>query len=162
MPRRFAILFAVILLVGCNLSQTQETNKLANNISNSPTPPIIQLANATKHVTNQTIVLEKSSPTPKKIPSPTAIHYPLCSEEKAGEITTCIIPKSYCSFHPDVKGKPTFCNDEPYPANNFTFLVWNKDLSRYNGLCLIITGTVEIYKGLPEIIGDESSIEICD
>lgn len=162
MPRRFAALFLVILLVGCSISQTQESDKLSSNVTNNFAPIENPLVTATIQKPTKSIVREISSPTPQKIPSPTEIQYPLCSEEKAGEITTCVIPKSYCSYHPDVNGKPTFCNDEPYPANNFTFLVWNKDLSRYNGLCLVITGPVEMYKGLPEIIGNESSIEICN
>jgi hypothetical protein len=72
-----------------------------------------------------------------------------------------MIDRSYCSYNKNLKGSPTFCNDAPYPTNNFTFLIWGEDLSRYDGKCLIVNGTVTLYKGKPEIIGTESSLSIC-
>jgi hypothetical protein len=84
-------------------------------------------------------------------------NFPICSQVQAGEITTCIIENSYCSYQPNVKGKPTFCNDAPYPSNNFTYLVWGEDLSALTGHCLIISGKVVLYKGKPEIEAQSNS-----
>jgi hypothetical protein len=102
-------------------------------------------------------------PTIYLAPTPITVNdYPSCSQVSAGQDVTCMIERSYCSYKKSVKGFPTFCNDAPYPSNNFTFLVWGEDLSRYNGKCLIVTGSVKLYQGKPEIIGTESSISICD
>jgi hypothetical protein len=78
-------------------------------------------------------------------------NYPICSQVKGWTSTTCIIEKAYCSYQPKVKGKPTFCNDAPYPKNVFTYLVWGVDLSNLSGHCIIVSGKVVLYKGKPEI-----------
>jgi len=50
-----------------------------------------------------------------------------------------------------VSGKPTFCNDAPYPGHNFTLLWWGEDWSSYDGACLIVTGFVSRYQGKLQI-----------
>lgn len=98
---------------------------------------------------------------PQPTPEPENV-YPECSQASIGDNVTCVIMQSSCSYMPKIKGKPTFCNDAPYPGNNFTFLAWGEDLSQYDGKCLIVTGMATLYKGKPEIIGTESSLSVCD
>lgn len=64
------------------------------------------------------------------------------------------IERAYCSYHPDIDGQPTFCNDQPYPQHDFTLLVWEQDWSHLDGLCLLVRGQVELYQGKAEIIVD--------
>ena len=85
-----------------------------------------------------------------------------CSNAPIGENVTCKISKAYCSYKPKVKGQPTFCNDAPYPSNDFTLLIWGKDWSKYNGKCLIVTGYNHLYKGKPEIEAtSEKDVKLC-
>jgi hypothetical protein len=83
--------------------------------------------------------------------------YPVCNQVHAGNSTTCIIEKAYCSYQPKIKGSPTFCNDGPYPKNIFTYLVWGNDLSNLSGHCIIVSGKVILYKGKPEIEAQSQS-----
>lgn len=64
------------------------------------------------------------------------------------------IERAYCSYHPDIDGQPTFCNDQPYPNHNFTLLVWREDWSFLDGKCLLVQGDIDLYEGRPEIIAD--------
>jgi hypothetical protein len=89
-----------------------------------------------------------------KTPQP---NYPICSSVAVGKSTTCKVKKAYCSYQSKVKGKPTFCNDAPYPRHNFTYVVWGKDLSTLSGHCIIVTGKVVTYKGKPEISSQTNS-----
>jgi len=85
-----------------------------------------------------------------------------CYEANLGNVI-CKISKAYCSYKPNIKGSPTFCNDAPYPSHGFTLLVWGKDWSKFNGKCLIVTGYNHLYKGKPEIEAtSESQVTICD
>ncbi len=85
--------------------------------------------------------------------SPLAIAVLQCSDtlSQAGHNVTCTIPVASCSYQPKTLGKPTFCNDAPYPRHSFTLLVWGQDWSDYNGRCLIVTGLVSIYAGKAQI-----------
>jgi hypothetical protein len=74
-----------------------------------------------------------------------------------GQTVTCRMQRPYCSYRPDVNGAPTFCNDAPYPGHTFTLLVWGEDWSRYDGVCIDVTGLVVRYKGKPEIVADDPS-----
>lgn len=88
--------------------------------------------------------------------------YSECANAPVGENVTCKISHAYCSYKPNVKGGPTFCNDAPYPKHNFTLLRWGEDWSYLNGKCLIVTGFNHLYKGIPEIEANSiSQVEIC-
>jgi hypothetical protein len=41
-----------------------------------------------------------------------------------GSFVYCKIPFAYCDYLPAVYGKPTFCNDNPYPNHSFAFVIW--------------------------------------
>jgi hypothetical protein len=79
----------------------------------------------------------------------------LCSQadNHVGETITCKIERAYCDYRPDVDGNPTFCNDRPYPNHNFTLIVFDQDWSGYNGSCLLVSGRVSMYGGVPQIEG---------
>jgi hypothetical protein len=81
---------------------------------------------------------------------------------RAGEFVNCKIEHAYCSYQPATSGSPTFCNDAPYPNNNFTLLVWGEDWSDYDGKCIIISGLMSLYQGKPQIeaVG-RSQISLC-
>lgn len=80
-----------------------------------------------------------------------------------GSYITCKIPYAYCSYQPSVSGKPTFCNDAPYPNHNFTLVVWGNDVSYLNGNCILISGYVTTYQGKPQIEKEDiSGITYCD
>ena len=56
------------------------------------------------------------------------------------------------------RGQPTFINlDVPYPNQIFTVLIWGDDLSSVGelprvGAQLCASGTIQDYKGVPEIV----------
>lgn len=64
------------------------------------------------------------------------------------------IERASCSYHPDIDGQPTFCNDQPYPNHEFTLLVWGEDWRFLDGKCLLVQGDIDLYEGKPEIIAD--------
>lgn len=80
-----------------------------------------------------------------------------------GQIVTVQIDRAYCSYRPDINGSPTFCNDAPYPAHDFTMLVWDQDWSDYDGRCVCVYGEVTPYKGKPQIVLESrSNVSLCD
>ena len=100
-----------------------------------------------------------SEPTQPPPPSPVPT---VCRNATVGQTVTCRIAHAYCDYRPDVNGKPTFCNDAPYPGHEFTLLVWGQDWSDYDGKCLIVTGFVSRYKGKLQIeASSRSQTEFC-
>jgi hypothetical protein len=102
---------------------------------------------------------------PTRKPTPTEkTQYPPCNQTTSGQKTTCMISRAYCSYMQSTKGSPTFCNDRKYPNHDFTFLVWGKDASHLDGRCLIVTGTVKLYKGKLEIAAEslDQLVGYCD
>ncbi|MBI5295561.1 MAG: hypothetical protein HY869_08805 [Chloroflexi bacterium] len=87
----------------------------------------------------------------------------LCFNTVANEkYVTCKINRAYCSYEPGVSGKPTFCNDAPYPKHHFALVVWGSDWSDLNGYCLLVSGYVKIYDGKPQIIAtSRSQVSFC-
>jgi hypothetical protein len=69
-----------------------------------------------------------------------------------------------------MRGEPTFLNfDRPYPAQSFTVVIWgenNRKFERpphqfFSGKDVCVTGTVESYKGKPQIeVRDPSQITV--
>ena len=102
-----------------------------------------------------------SSQPPPTLP-PTSPPYDDCSRAKAGTFTTCRIERADCDYRPDISGEPTFCNDAPFPSHSFTLLVWGEDWSDYDGRCLVVTGEVTRFRGLPQIVAtSRSQVETC-
>lgn len=67
------------------------------------------------------------------------------------------------------KGSPTFLNlDEPYPRQIFTILIWGSDRpkfgdpeAKYDNKRVCVTGLIKDYRGVPEVVAEQSSqIEI--
>ena len=84
------------------------------------------------------------------------------AHEYEGQSVTVEIPKAYCSYRPTTNGEPTFCNDQPFPGHNFTLLVWGQDWSHFDGQCIWVTGTVELFEGISEIVVDTpSQVTLC-
>ena len=66
-------------------------------------------------------------------------------------------------FATRTRGNPTFLNlDKPYPSQIFTVLIWGIDRAKfgapealYQAKHICATGTIESYRGVPEIIARE-------
>ena len=76
---------------------------------------------------------------------------------RIGEHISCRIGRAVCDYLPALEGSPTVCNDQPYPNHNFTLIVFGKDWSEYDGECLIISGYLEIDKGVLQIQASQRS-----
>ena len=70
---------------------------------------------------------------------------------RLGDYVSCKIERAYCDYLPAVQGSPTFCSDRPYPDHNFALIVFGEDWSGYDGQCLIVSGYLEIDRGVLEI-----------
>lgn len=79
--------------------------------------------------------------------------YILCKDTRdmIGSTVTCKIPRAYCSYQPSTSGSPTFCNDARYPGHNFTLVAWEKNWSDFDGSCILVSGTISLYNGKPQI-----------
>ena len=145
--KRAILLFVVfaLLSIACGSTGSEYVAPPASNTS--------QPANTAPSASN--------TPQPANTSPP---RYPQCNQATVGVSTTCRIDHAYCSYQPNVNGNPTFCNDAPYPNHDFTFLVWGQDWSDLDGRCLIVTGTVSLYKGMPQIEAQNRSqiMEYCD
>ncbi len=99
------------------------------------------------------------TPPPTSPPTlpPTSPPYDECARAKPGTFATCRIQRAQCDFRPDISGEPTFCNDAPFPSHSFTLLVWGEDWSDYDGRCLLVTGEVTRFRGLPQIVATSRS-----
>ena len=68
-------------------------------------------------------------------------------------------------FAASSRGEPTFLNlDKPYPNQVFTILIWQNDRAKfgvperdYANKSICVTGTIQDYRGIPEIIARSSS-----
>jgi 3',5'-cyclic AMP phosphodiesterase CpdA len=125
----------------------------------------LSLAPTVKAMPTQTLI-----PTQKLIP--TSTHKPfvfitstpvqsvlLCSQtaNKIGKYVSCKIERAYCDYLPSVDGAPTFCDDRPYPNQNFQLVVFGADWSGYDGYCIMVSGTVSLYRGIPQILATRRS-----
>ncbi len=146
----------------------------------NPTPTPTDAPKSSPHSPTPTNTARPATPTstptntprrPTPTPTPTSV-LTSCGPRAApseqagdyvGQIATVQIDRAYCSYRPDVKGSPTFCNDAPYPTHNFTMLVWGQDWSDYDGRCVCVYGKVVLYKGKPEIVLESrSNVSLCD
>ena len=61
------------------------------------------------------------------------------------------------------RGSPTFLNfDQPYPNQIFTLVIWGNDRSKfdnpettYRGKRVCVTGKINAFKGVPEVVANE-------
>ena len=126
-----------VLVAACNPTSTP------TNTPRRPTP-------------TPTLTSALTSCGPRAVPSEQAGDY-------VGQTVTVQINRAYCSYRPDVRGNPTFCNDAPYPTHDFTMLVWGQDWSDYDRHCICVYGRVTLYKGKPEIVLESrSNVSLCD
>jgi hypothetical protein len=72
-----------------------------------------------------------------------------------GQVITVRVELSHCAYKPNINGSPTFCNDKPYPDHSFTYLVWGKDFSRFDQLCVLVSGEIVEYDGKQQIVVEE-------
>jgi hypothetical protein len=76
---------------------------------------------------------------------------------RIGDYISCRVERAYCDYLPALEGSPTICSDRPYPDQSFTLIVFGADWSDYEGRCLLITGFLEIDRGLLQIQADSRS-----
>ena len=76
---------------------------------------------------------------------------------RIGDYVSCRVERAYCDYLPALEGSPTFCNDRPYPDQSFALIVLGADWSDYEGQCLIVSGYLQIDRGVLEIQADNRS-----
>lgn len=80
-----------------------------------------------------------------------------------GGFVSCKLERAYCDYLPDLEGSPTLCNDRPYPDHNFALIVFGKDWSEYDGQCIIVSGYLEIDRGVLKIQAlERSQVSACN
>ena len=70
---------------------------------------------------------------------------------RIGDYVSCKLERAYCDFLPDLEGSPTYCSDRPAPDHTFTLTVLGMDWSDYDGQCLVVSGYLEIDRGVLQI-----------
>jgi hypothetical protein len=70
---------------------------------------------------------------------------------RIGDQVSCKLERAYCDFLPDLEGSPTYCSDRPAPDHTFTLTVAGMDWSDYDGQCIVVTGYLEIDRGILQI-----------
>jgi hypothetical protein len=127
--------------------------------SDSGVAQVLPTAKTQPTITSQPFVFAS------RIPQPAVIQSVIpCSQSasRSGDLVTCQIEMASCDYRPDVDGSPTFCNDRPYPNHNFTLVVFDENWSDYDGLCIMVTGNVDIFDGHPQIQAfNRSQVSIC-
>jgi DNA/RNA endonuclease YhcR with UshA esterase domain len=66
-------------------------------------------------------------------------------------------------FSASTKGQPTFLNlEKPYPSQIFTVVIWGSDRAKfgtpeteYKGKRICVTGKIENFRGVPEIVASD-------
>ena len=82
---------------------------------------------------------------------------------RIGEHISCRMERAVCDYLPEVEGSPTFCSDRPHPDNNFALIVFGEDWSEYDGQCIIVSGYLEIDKGVLQIQASRrDQVSVCD
>lgn len=98
-------------------------------------------------------------------PRPTVSSMMPCSQtiNSIGDSVSCKIERASCDYLPDTNGSPTFCNDKPYPNQDFALVVFGENWSDLDGYCLVVRGVVQIYRGTPQIVASSrSQVSYCD
>ena len=82
---------------------------------------------------------------------------------RIGDHISCKMEKAVCDYLPAVEGSPTFCNDRPYPDHNFALIVFGEDWSEYDGQCIIVSGYLEIERGVLKIQASRrDQVSVCE
>jgi hypothetical protein len=137
------VMFIIMMMLACsNVNRTLQPAGIAE--VQPLTPESTKSPEPIEPITSQLTIDE---PSLLIIPSAEASAY-------NGQWVIVRIEHAYCSYHPDIDGQPTFCNDQPYPDHNFTLLVWEQDWGYLDGLCLLVQGQIELYQGKAEIIAE--------
>ncbi len=131
-------------------------------ISNEEYRKIYQLASTAEFIYKPSNIQDGITWLPPKIPETRVStssgqnenSVPSCgsTNNDIGQFVSCKIDRAYCEYLPNTNGAPTFCNDAPYPNHNFTLIVFGQDWSDLDGQCIIISGTISMYDGKPQII----------
>lgn len=83
-----------------------------------------------------------------------------------GQIKTVCGKVASTKYAKKSRGKPTFLNiDKPYPNHIFTVLIWGSNRNKFSNppevyfkeKSICVTGLIENYKGIPEIVVEKSS-----
>lgn len=90
---------------------------------------------------------------------------PAEAAKHVGEKATVCGVVASASYASRAKGQPTFLNlDKPYPYSIFTALIWGDDRSKFDqpevklrDKRICTTGTITLYKDVPEIVLREPS-----
>lgn len=82
---------------------------------------------------------------------------------RMGDYVSCKMERAYCDYLPAVEGRPTFCSDRPYPDHNFALIVFGEDWSEYDGQCILVSGYLEIDRGVLQIQAvSRSQVSYCE
>ena len=73
------------------------------------------------------------------------------SADRIGDYVSCKLERAYCDYLPDLEGSPTYCSDRPAPDHTFTLTVFGMDWSDYDGQCLVVSGYLELNRGVLQI-----------
>lgn len=88
-----------------------------------------------------------------------------CSDltSSIGETVSCRIEHAECVYGADVDGNATFCNDRPYPNQNFQLVVFGEDWSDLDGSCIIVAGYLKTHRGVLQIQAfSRSQVSYCE
>ena len=81
---------------------------------------------------------------------------------RVGDRITCRMEKAYCNYFPEEPGSPTACIDRPAPDHVFALVAFDRDWSEYDGQCLIVTGYLEVDRGILRIRAhDRDQVALC-
>ena len=83
--------------------------------------------------------------------------------DRIGDHIACRLERAYCDYLSTVEGSPTVCNDRPAPDQVFALVVFGEDWSDYDGQCLIVSGYLEIARGMLQVQAlNRSQVSVCD
>jgi DNA/RNA endonuclease YhcR with UshA esterase domain len=155
------LLLVIAVLSGC-----------ASAVSDAPVVPTAPQASAVSPSPAPSV----PSPAPDAVPVPSSsvsssrtISWDQASSY-IGQRMTVYGPVASTNYAARSNGQPTFLNlGRPYPEQGFTVVIWGRDRSKfpsapekyYAGKTVHVTGLVEEYRGVPEIIvTDPGQIEV--
>lgn len=71
--------------------------------------------------------------------------------DRIGDHISCRIERAHCDYLPEAEGSPTVCSDRPYPDPIFRLIALGDDWSDYDGQCIVVSGYLQVDKGLLQI-----------
>jgi hypothetical protein len=83
--------------------------------------------------------------------------------DRIGDNISCRMERAYCDYLPAVEGSPTVCSDRPAPDQTFALVTLGEDWSDYDGRCLMVSGYLEISRGILQIQAlQRSQVSVCE